>query len=286
MTENKFSCCVSVLVFTLDEEINLPYCLDSLQWCDDVIVVDSGSQDTTVSIAEAAGARVFYRAFDGFGSQRNWAIKNTHPKHDWLFILDADERFCTSLVDEVNALAAGADPSIGAARVRRRFHLWGKWLRYSSMYPTWVVRLVHKDRINYINRGHGETQNVRGKTVALENDLIDENHRGLDHWYARQQQYALKDAEYELDNVSVGFSMGELVATDPLIRKMALKRISWRLPFRPAIYFIYSYLLSGGFLDGIAGYRFCAMRSQYQAMVVKNKARLKKERKSGKSKPA
>jgi glycosyltransferase involved in cell wall biosynthesis len=275
-----------VLVFTLDEEINLPYCLESLQWCDDIIVVDSGSRDATVSIAEAAGARVFYRAFDGFGSQRNWAIKNTHPKHDWLFILDADERFCTGLAKEANALAANADSSIGAARVRRRFHLWGKWLRHSSMYPTWVVRMAHKDRIEYVNRGHGETQNVRGKTIALENDLIDENHRGLDHWYARQQRYALNDAAYELDNASVGLSTGELVAADPLVRKMALKRISWRLPFRPSIYFIYSYLLSGGFLDGIAGYRFCIMRSRYQAMIVKNKTRLKKARNLGESNPA
>ena len=154
------------------------------------------------------------------------------------------------------------------------------------MYPTWVVRLVHKDRVSYINRGHGETQRVLGKTIALENDLIDENHRGLDHWYARQRQYALKDAEYELNNAPTGLSVGELISTDPLVRKMALKRVSWRLPFRPAIYFVYSYLLGGGFLDGIAGFRFCVMRSQYQKMVVKNKTRLKKERKSRKSKPA
>jgi len=281
VTESSPGCRVSVLVFTLDEEINLPYCLGSLQWCDDIIIVDSGSQDETVKIAEAAGARVFYRAFDGFGSQRNWAIENTQPRYDWLFILDADERFCKKLADEVNALAAQADSSIGAARVRRRFHMWGKWLRHSSMYPTWVVRLVHKDRITYVNRGHGETQDVLGRIAALENDLIDENHRGLNHWYARQQRYALKDAEYELENASSGLSAGDLVARDPLVRKMALKRLSWRLPFRPVIYFVYSYLLRGGFLDGIAGYRFCVMRSQYQAMVVKSKTTLQQQQKAG-----
>ncbi len=277
VSDQNFNCLVSVMVFTLDEEINLPYCLESLQWCDDVIVVDSGSQDTTLGIAEAAGAKVFYHSFEGFGSQRNWAMHNTHPKYDWLFILDADERFCEKLAREVNELVANIDSSIGAARVRRRFYMWGKWLRYSSMYPTWVVRLVHKDRVEYFNRGHGETQDVRGEIIALDNDLIDENHKGLDHWYKRQVRYALKDAEYEMMNASGALSAGELLAKDPLVRKMALKRISWRLPFRPAIYFMYSYLLCGGFLEGAAGLRFCYMRSQYQRMVVKSKSRLRRQ---------
>ena len=87
---------------------------------------------------------------------------------------------------------------MGAFRVRRRFHLWGRWLRYSSLYPTWVVRLVHKQRVRYVDRGHAETQSVNGEIRDLRNDLIDENLKGIDEWFARQNRYSRRDADYEL----------------------------------------------------------------------------------------
>ena len=272
---NKQDCHVSCMIFTLDEEINLPHCLGSLQWCDDIIVIDSGSQDRTEQIAKDQNARVFYRKFDGFGSQRNWAIKNSDPKHDWILILDADERVPDELAKEINKLAKTADETIGAARVRRRFHMWGKWLRYSSLYPTWVVRLVHKDRVEYINRGHAETQSVQGETLALENDLIDENHKGIDYWYERQRRYAKKDAEYEIEQAGKELKLGEVFSSDPLVKKMALKRLSWKMPGRDVLYFLYSYLLKGGFRDGMAGLRFCLMRASYQRMVVRAKREIR-----------
>ena len=73
-------------------------------------------------------------------------------------------------------------------RVRRRFHMWGRWLRYSSLYPSWVVRLVRKDRVSYVNRGHAETHIVEGRIEELENDLIDENLKGIDEWLERQNR--------------------------------------------------------------------------------------------------
>ena len=264
-------CNVSVMIFTLNEEVNLGHCLNSLKWCDDVIVIDSGSTDNTVAMANASGARSFQREFDGFGSQRNWAIEHTHPVHDWVLILDADERVPDALAQEINSFINNADINMAAARVRRRFHMWGEWLKYSSLYPTWVVRLIHKDKVRYVNRGHAETQKVDGETLALENDLIDENHKGIEHWYTRQRSYSLKDAEYEIDNQGAGINFRDLLSSDPLARKMALKQLSWRLPFRSITYFIYSYFLRLGFLDGFKGLRFCYMRSQYQQMVVKHK---------------
>src|SRR5262252_6699414 len=82
---------VTAMVFTLNEEQNLPRCLESLRWCDDVIVIDSFSKDRTEEICRAAGVRFYQHAFEGFGSQRNWAIDHTAPKYDWILILDADE---------------------------------------------------------------------------------------------------------------------------------------------------------------------------------------------------
>ena len=268
------SCPVSCMVFTLDEEINLPHCLQSLHWCDDVIVIDSGSKDRTQSIAEAAGARVFQHEFEGFGTQRNWALDNTQPKHPWVLILDADERVTAELVQNMSRLISD-HPEIGAARVARRFTMWGKWLRYSSQYPVWVVRLVHRDRVRYINRGHAETQQVEGDIVALPGDLIDENHKDISHWYARQAKYALADARYELEQENEAMRWQEIMSPDPMIRRMFLKRLGWKLPFRGAVYFLYSYFLRQGFRDGAAGWRFCRMRAGYQSLVVREKKRLR-----------
>ncbi len=81
--------------------------------------------------------------------------------------------------------------------------MWGRWLRYSSLYPTWVVRFVRKDRVRYVDRGHAETQEVDGEMLDLENDLIDENLKGIDEWFERQNRYSTKDAEYELARADV-----------------------------------------------------------------------------------
>src|SRR3972149_6371286 len=98
---------VSAMVFTLDEELHLPVCLESLSWCDDVIVVDSFSRDRTGEIAREWGARVFQHPFTGFGDQRNWALANTNPKYAWVLILDADERVPAELAVEMGRVLSG-----------------------------------------------------------------------------------------------------------------------------------------------------------------------------------
>lgn len=260
---------VSVMIFTLNEELHLPSCLDALAWCDDVIVVDSYSGDRTEEIARERGARFFQRRFDGFGTQRNWALDNASPRHEWVLVLDADERVTPELVAEMAAVLATPREGIGAFRLRRRFYMWGRWLRYSSLYPNWVVRLVHRDRVRYVNRGHAETQEVAGEVGELRNDLIDENLKGIDEWFTRQVAYARKEAEHELaEERRVRFRWADLLGSDPLARRAALKRLAWRVPGRPVLYFVYSYLVRRGFLDGRDGLVFCLMKAVYQSMIV------------------
>ncbi|HDH16519.1 MAG TPA: glycosyltransferase family 2 protein [Gammaproteobacteria bacterium] len=268
MPDGIVMCKVSVLIYTLNEEIHLPLCLESLKWCDDVIIVDSFSTDKTEAIAKENGARFFQHAFEGFGSQRNWSLENIEIKNDWVLILDADEKVPDELADELCRIASEDPSGIGAWRMRRRFYMWGRWLRYSSLYPTWVVRFVHKDRVRYINRGHAETQEVKGEVRDLENDLIDENLKGMDEWFERQNRYSSKDAEYELQQQCDRLRIGEVFTGDPLKRRATLKRIAWRLPFRPFLYFVYSYIIRLGFLDGKDGLVFCLMKVVYQQMIV------------------
>jgi len=262
---------VSAMIFTLNEAVHLPSCLAALAWCDDVIVVDSFSTDQTEAICRAAGARFFQNRFTGFGDQRNWALVNCSPKHQWILILDADERVTPSLVTELKARIPNVSGDIGAFRIRRRFHMWGRWLKYSSLYPTWVVRLIHRDRVRYLNRGHAETQDVQGRIADLDNDLIDENLKGIDDWYERQNRYSSKDAEYEVARDGAGIRWGGLWSTDGLARRETLKQIAARLPFRPLLYFVYSYVFRLGFLDGWDGLQFCLMKATYQRMLVSKK---------------
>jgi hypothetical protein len=149
--------------------------------------------------------------------------------------------------------------------------MWGRWLRYSSLYPTWVVRFVHKDRVRYIDRGHAETQTVDGAIGDLSHDLIDENRKGIDEWFARHNRYSAKEAAYELSAEREPIPMRALWQKDPLMRRALLKRMTRNLPLRPAIYFLYSYILRGGFRDGYDGFVFCTMKATYQAMIVAKK---------------
>lgn len=274
---------VSCLVYTLDEEINLPHCLASLHWCDDVVVVDSYSKDDTEAIARACGARFVQHAFTGFGDQRNWSLEEIPLKHPWALILDADERVPPELAAELAERLPGVPPEVAAFRVRRRFHLWGRWLRYSSLYPTWVVRLVRIGRVRYVNRGHAETQEVDGRIESLERDLIDENHKGIEEWWARQNRYSSQDARYELSQPTA--PLRDLFAPDPLRRRAALKRVARSLPARPLWYFLYAYVLRLGFLDGRDGFRFCLMRAMYQALVELKKHELRREAASSRTDP-
>lgn len=269
---------VTAMIFTLNEELNLPRCLDSLTWCDDVIVIDSFSTDRTEQICKERGVRFFQNTFKGFGTQRNWAVDHTSPRHDWILVLDADERVPPEMAAEMAARLASAPPTVAAYRLKRRFHLWGRWLRHSSLYPTWVVRLIHKDRVRYVNRGHAETQEVEGDVAELEADLIDENAKGILEWFERQTRYARKDAEFELSEESAPFHLGDVLSADPLVRRAALKRLARRAPGRAPVYFAYSYLLRGGFRDGEDGLVFCTMRALYQQMVNIHKYDLRKQK--------
>ena len=262
---------VSVMIFTLNEEIHMPACLDALAWCDDVIVIDSFSSDATRAICEERGARFFQNAFKGFGQQRNWAIDNTAPRHDWILILDADERVTPGLVAEMAAIATADPGGIGAYRLRRRFYMWGRWLRYSSLYPSWVVRFIRMGRVRYADRGHAETQEVEGTIGSLESDLIDENLKGLDEWFDRQNRYASREARFELDQERDGLKLAQLFSREPLERRAALKRLAWRLPARGHVYFLYSYLIRLGLLDGRPGYVFCLMKAGYQNQIATRK---------------
>src|SRR5262245_54927071 len=129
---------ISTLIMTLNEEENLPACLRSLTWCDDIVVLDSFSSDRTVEIAREAGARVFQRAWDSELGQRMYGLREVPFKHPWVYTPDADEVTPDDLRDEMLAIAADPERPEALFQARYKNIFMGRWIRRSSLYPTWI----------------------------------------------------------------------------------------------------------------------------------------------------
>ena len=266
---------VSVLVLTYNEEDNLPRCLDSVAWADDVLVVDSFSTDRTVEIAQAHGARVLQRAFDTFAGQRNFGIDEGELHHDWVLHLDADEVVPDALRDELlDVVRTGGKP---AYRVASRMMFQGKWLRHAGMYPAYQVRFGRRDRLRFTQVGHGQREDLPPEDVGtLEHDLEHYSFsKGLHEWFAKHNRYSSDEAAEALRQSGDAVDWAALAAPDRTRRRRALKALAARMPMRPSLRFVYMYVLRRGFLDGRAGLSYCRLLSTYEAMTVAKERELR-----------
>jgi len=255
---------VSVVILTHNEEINLADCLVSLSAFDDVHVLDSGSTDGTVPIACARGVPIYSHAFEGFGRQRNWAIDNIPTRYEWQFHLDADERMTPELTAELTAVMA-SDPPHGGYYVPSKFIFQGKWLRHAGQYPGYQVRCFHKQRVRFVDHGHGQRETTRHELGFLKNPIL--HHalsKGIDDWFIRHVKYARREAEHALDRARPAES-GSLL--DRLGRRRALKRIARRLPGRYFLRLSYMLLVQRALLDGWQGVTYAHMLATYEGMI-------------------
>ncbi len=258
---------VSGLILTLDEEINIGECLDSLAWCDDIVVLDSGSTDRTRSTAAARGARIVTREFDDWASHQNWAVSHIGFRHPWVLYLDADERCPPDLRDEVlQRAAAGASES--AFRVRRKDFFMGRWLKHAQLYPTWLVRLFRPQRIRY-ERLVNPVAVVDGPIGELRSHILHYPFsHGVSHWVARHNRYSDMEALEAAKSQERFAHAGALFSQDPNARRRALKDIFFRLPGRPLIKFAYYYGWRRGFLDGQAGLTYATLQAFYEYLIA------------------
>jgi glycosyltransferase involved in cell wall biosynthesis len=271
---------ISVLILTLDEEVNIADCLASLPWREDVWVLDSGSSDRTLEIAEAAGARVETRAFTDYADQRNHGL--ALPAGDWIVMLDADERMTPELAAEIQSHIDRSDtPDTVMFRMRRKDMFAGRWLRRSSGYPTWFPRVFRRGRV-HVERKINETYRADGDVASLEGHLLHfPFNKGIDWWFERHRRYAAAEAELLIaKGASEPASASALISRDPAARRAALKRLAYRMPGRPLLAFLYLYVLRLGFLDGRAGYSYACMRLAYETMIDADVARFAQQRPS------
>lgn len=254
---------VSVVILTLNEERNLPACLASLPDCDDIVVLDSGSIDRTATIARAAGARVFTRAFDNFAGQRNHAQREIPFRHRWVFHLDADELMTPELWRECLAAAGNAD-GVDGFWVAPRMIFEGRWIPHCTDYPAYQARFVRAPEFTFVQAGHGQREAPGLRLRRLrQNYLHDLSRDGEAAWLQKHRRYAREEAAAYVRHAPDA-RWSALLGRDALARRRALKQLSYRLPFRPAARFAYQYLLRGGFLDGRAGFRYCRLLMRYE----------------------
>ena len=263
----------SVVILTLNEEVALPACLASLAGCDDIVVLDSGSTDRTAELSRAAGARVVTRPFDDFAGQRNFAQREIKFRHPWVFHLDADERMTPELDAECRRAAARSD--LDGFRVAPKMIFEGRWIRHCTDYPAYQARLVRAQRFVFIQVGHGQREDP---TMAMENlrqnYLHDLSVYGTESWLAKHRRYARDEAQALLGS-SAAAAWSGLLSSDRLRRRRALKRLSFVLPFRPALRFVYQYVVRRGFLDGRPGFQYCCLLSRYEGFIAQEIRNLK-----------
>ena len=149
---------ISVIILTRNEEADLPRCLDSLRWCDDVHLVDSGSSDRTLSIAHEFGAHVYAHPFDSFGAQRNWALDYCDLRHPWILFLDADEVANPEFVRALRAAVSAEPDSTAGFYCCWRLIYEGRWLKRCDNFPKWQFRLLRKGRARFTDFGHGQKE--------------------------------------------------------------------------------------------------------------------------------
>lgn len=253
---------MTAIVLAKDEEANIARCLASLGWCQEVIVVDSGSVDETVALARTAGARVIETSWRGFAAQREWAL-GLPISTQWIYFVDADEWISAALAAEV--IRAVANPNSSVA-FRQGFRLiWqGHWIRHCGWYPSApLVRLLQPAHATYdTSVGFSEHPQIDGPVGELQNDLVDEDLKGLARWLHKHVDYAGLEAARR---------GGDKVVTrrpeEPLTRHLLRTRVAPAIPFRPLATFLYMYVLRSGFRDGLTGLRFCLMHAWFQLVV-------------------
>lgn len=259
---------VSIFIQTLNEEENLPGCLDSVAWADDIVVLDSFSKDRTEAICREHGCRFFQRKYDGRGSHQNWAMENIPWKHKWVFYLDADERMTPELKEEILRIAADAEEKRVAFFCGRKNFFMGAWLKH-SMPPGHIMRFFQPDKIRF-ERLANPIPIIAGAHGYLKHHFLHYNFsKGLWEWFERHNKYSTYEAIETMKALKASpVVLGNLFSRDPATRRAELKNVSHRLPALPFLKFLYMYFLQLGCLDGRPGLTYCVIQTIYQYQIA------------------
>jgi glycosyltransferase involved in cell wall biosynthesis len=231
---------LTVTVITLNEAAHIEAALASVQWADEIIVVDAGSQDDTVALARPLATRVEVRPWPGYGAQKNAAAELA--SNDWILSLDADERVTPELAAEIRRTLT-ASPAAGGFRIPRVTFSLGRWLRSTDWYPDYQLRLYDRRRGRWNQRAVHESVELTGPAATLRHELQHFAYRDVSHHLATIDRYTTLAATQWLQ---------EGRRTHPLA-----------IAIHPPLAFLRNYVLRGGIRDGAAGFLVSGLNSVY-----------------------
>ncbi len=232
---------LSVLVITKNEEANIRDCLASVSWANEIVVVDGGSTDKTVSIAKKFTRKVYSRPWEGFGKAKNYALSRCTGK--WILWIDADERVTPELAAEIQNVVSVDDDTFQGYSVPRKAFFLGKWIRHCGWYPGRVVRLFRNKSGSFTTQNVHERLALKGREGMLQSDLLHYTDPSLFHYFEKFNRYtSLAADEFAGSGSRPGAS---------------------HLLGRPIWTFVRMYFLRGGFLDGVHGFILCANSAFY-----------------------
>ena len=227
-------------MIAMNEEANLPRTLESVCWADEIIIVDSGSKDHTLEIAQSFGAKTSYHAFGGHGEQKNVALDLCTS--DWILLLDADEVLTLGLQDEIRKLLAcedGVEPKYGAYWIPRLNLIFGRWMRHGGFYPDRKLRLFRRGAAR-LSEGVGphSTPQFEGPRGKLRHDMLHYAYPDLNTYLEHMNRYSSEIAQLIYNKGRTSKSLPAFI---------------WNAVMNPAATFVYNYIFRLGFLDGRKG---------------------------------
>lgn len=261
---------ISVIILTYNEEKNIKQALDNVvSWADQVIVVDSFSDDETLDILDEYDVDVYEHEFKDYAAQFNWALDNTEIDNDWVMKLDADEWLTKDLKEEIRKELKNVSDDVSGYMMKRRVYFMGKWMRHGGYYPTWILRLWRKDKGRLESRKMDEHTKISdGKVEELENDFVDQNHKSLSWWIEKHNGYATREMKsYFEDKEAEKANLGGGQISS---KRWYKNNLYYKMPkfCRAFLYFIYRYIFRLGFLDGIRGLIFHFLQGCWYRFLV------------------
>jgi glycosyltransferase involved in cell wall biosynthesis len=227
---------LSVMIIAKNEQKMIADCIKSVDFADEIIIIDDYSSDKTAAIAKEMGARVYKKKLNGFATQKNYGIKRC--SNNWVFILDADERVDSRLAETLKKIKA--KNSHAAFKVPRKNYIKGKWIRHGGLYPDYQVRLIDKTKCKYGQREVHEMLEIDGTTALLKGDIIHFTYDSLGEYYDKVCKYAKLESKWLKSRPSI---------------------------LAPYIVFIKKYFVEKGFLDGTIGLASALYLAKYQSIM-------------------
>jgi glycosyltransferase involved in cell wall biosynthesis len=253
---------ITVIVSVKNEALNLPSCLDKLMRFNQIIVVDSGSTDDTLSIATAMGAEVLQFVWDGkFPKKRNWALQNTNLLHEWILFLDADEFVTTDFVNEVEIKTQ--DPNFNGYTIQFENYFMGKKLRYGYGFQKSALfrkskgayEKIEEDLWSHLDMEVHEHPIIEGKIGVINAKVIHKDFKTIEHYIAKHNAYSSWEAQRYLQLKETKNSVLSL--------NQKIKYGLLTTGLLPLVYFIGAYFLKLGFLDGKEGFYLARFKAHY-----------------------